>query len=363
MWLKKHIEQHDYPPFHLLNAAGWILILLADTFIVSPHLLLNNLPVLVMNSVQWFSGYCISLYMRSIYLKYNYSSQSIYKVISFVLIVSFLSSLLLFFVVHLIAVPYNLNNLNKFIDYVFTIRVIANNLTRFLPLLTTWSLLYFGLKFWIDLQTIRNRAEKSDLLAQSAQLQMLRYQINPHFLFNSFSSLRALIRTNSSKAEEMLTQLSDFYRYTLITRNSNFVPLKDEIEAIKHYAAIEKIRFEDRIEFNFAIHENAKEIFVPTFIIHPLIENAVKHGKSEKGKPLVINVKSALVDDWLVLLVENTGTWSARETTKPKSGTGTGISNLLKRLENSYGSSFSFSTYDEDDMAKVELKIKRAKNE
>lgn len=359
MWLKKHVENNQYPPFHFVNAAGWLLILLADTFIVSPDLLLNNFQMFIMNSIQWFSAYCISLYMRSIYIKYNYSTQSIYKIFLFVFGISFLASILLFFTVHLIAIPINLKRLEGFIEYVFTINAIANNLTRYLPLLTTWSLLYFGLKFWIDLQTTRNKAEKSYLFAQSAQLQMLRYQINPHFLFNSFSSLRALIRTNNSKAEEMVTLLSDFYRYTLITRNSNFVPLADEIEAIKHYAAIEKIRFEDKIEFNFAIHENSKDFQVPTFMIHPLIENSVKHGKAELKKPLVINIKSALIDDWLVLLVENSGTWLAQETTKPNNGTGTGISNLIKRLDNSFPGNYSFSTYDEDGMAKVELKVRR----
>lgn len=363
MWLKKHIEKNDYPPFHLINAAGWFLILLADTFIVSPNLLLNNFPLLITNSLQWFSGYLISLYIRTIYIKYNYHTQNIYKVVTFVLVISLLASVLLFFVVHLIAIPYNIKNIDRYITYVFTIRAIANNLTRYLPLLTTWSLLYFGIKFWIDLQTTRSRAEKSDLLAQSAQLQMLRYQINPHFLFNSFSSLRALIRTNSAKAEEMLSQLSDFYRYTLITRNSTFVPLKEEIEAIVHYASIEKIRFEDKIEFNFAIPSSTKDFPVPTFILHPLIENAVKYGMSSSPLPLIINIKAAIVDDWLTILVENSGSWIDAEKTKQRTGTGTGISNLINRLESTYEGNYSFNTFEENGIVKAELKLRRAKNE
>lgn len=360
MWLKKHIDKHDYPPFHLVNAAGWFLILLADTFIVSPDLLLNDVSLLAVNSLQWFSGYLISLYIRTIYIKYNYSTQSIYKVVSFVLIISLLASVLLFFVVHLIGLPYNFKRIDKYLDYVFTIRAVANNLTRYLPLLTTWSLLYFGIKFWIDLQTTRSRAEKSDLLAQSAQLQMLRYQINPHFLFNSFSSLRALIRTNSAKAEAMLSQLSDFYRYTLITRNSTFVPLKEEIEAIMHYASIEKIRFDEKIEFNFAIPNSTKDFPVPTFILHPLIENAVKYGMSSSSLPLIINIKAAIVDDWLTILVENSGSWIKEEKNKQQTGTGTGISNLINRLESTYAGNYSFNTFEENGIVKAELKLRRA---
>ena len=359
MWLKKHIEKNDYPPFHLINAAGWFLILLADTFIVSPNLLLNNFPLLITNSLQWFSGYLISLYVRTIYIKYNYSTQSIYRVVIFVLVISLLASILLFFVVHLIAVPYNIKIIDRYIAYVFTVRAMANNLTRYLPLLTTWSLLYFGIKFWIDLQTTRGRAEKSDLLAQSAQLQMLRYQINPHFLFNSFSSLRALIRTNSPKAEEMLTQLSDFYRYTLITRNSTFVPLKDEIEAIMHYASIEKIRFEDKIEFNFAIVDSVKEFPVPTFNLHPLIENAIKYGMSSSKLPLIINIKAALVNDWLTILIENSGSWIDMGKAQTQNGTGTGISNLINRLESIYAGNYSFNTFEEHGLVKAELKFRR----
>jgi hypothetical protein len=359
MWLKRHIEKHDYPPFHLVNAVGWILIFLADTFIVSPDMLLGNLNLFITNTLQWFSGYLISLYIRTIYIKYNYTSQSIYRVVSFVLVISLLASILLFFTVHLIGLPYNLKFIDRYIASIFTIRTIANNLTRFLPLLTTWSLLYFGIKFWIDLQATRSRVEKADLLAQSAQLQMLRYQINPHFLFNSFSSLRALIRSNSFKAEEMLSKLSEFYRYTLITRNSVFVPLKDEVEAIMHYASIEKIRFEDKIEFNFAIDAVAKEFLVPTFILHPLIENAIKYGMSSSKMPLIINIKAALVNDWLTILVENSGTWISDEQSKQSGGTGTGITNLIKRLESTHPGNHSFNTFEEGNMVKAVLKLRK----
>lgn len=348
MWLTKHIEKNNYPPFHFINTIGWLVIIFADTFIVSPDLLLNNLPMLITNTMQWSCGYVISIYIRSIYTKYNYSSQSIYRIIGFILVISFLASILLYFAVHLIAIPYNYKQIDGLLEITFTLNVLANNLTRYFPLFTTWSLLYFGIKLWIDLQMIRNRAEKSDLLAQSAQLQMLRYQINPHFLFNSFSSLRALIRSDKDKAEEMLNKLSEFYRYTLITRNSTFVPLKDEIEAIKHYASIEKIRFEEKIEFDFKLPENAVDFPVPTFILHPLIENAIKYGMLTSALPLRINIVVDYGDEWLTIEVANSGKWIKNGNEQKQNGTGTGLSNLVNRLEHTFPNNYHFETKEED---------------
>ncbi len=241
--VEKHVGKNEYPPFHLVNTIGWIILIAADTFIVSPNELLWNWPRLIANTVEWLSGYVITIYLRQAYIRYKYKSNSILRLIAFVLISSLIASILFFFVAHFIDLLFRFQNISKYLNYVFSIKYLVFRLTSLYPLMTTWSLLYFGLKFWIDLLSEIKRAEKADLLAQSAQLQMLRYQINPHFLFNSFSSLRALIRTNKDKAEEMVGKLSEFFRYTLIAKLNTEVPLINEIEAITHYAEIEKIRF------------------------------------------------------------------------------------------------------------------------
>ena len=109
------------------------------------------------------------------------------------------------------------------------------------------------IKFWLEWTEQKKQTEQAILLAQSAQLQMLRYQVNPHFLFNSLSSLRALVRINQKKAEEMILQISKFLRYSLVTKKNNQVLLGEELEAIGHYFDIERVRFEDKLQIQLDI--------------------------------------------------------------------------------------------------------------
>ena len=103
-----------------------------------------------------------------------------------------------------------------------------------------WSILYFGIKYGNEWILEKERADKANLLAQSAQLQMLRYQLNPHFLFNSLNSIRALINEDQKASKEMVTELAEFLRYSLTSKDFANVPLREEIEAIQHYLSLEK---------------------------------------------------------------------------------------------------------------------------
>jgi LytS/YehU family sensor histidine kinase len=124
----------------------------------------------------------------------------------------------------------------------------------------------------------KKQIAQSKALADEAQLLMLRYQINPHFLFNSLNAIQAMIEKDKVRAKDMIADLSDFFRYTLSKNNNTLVPLKEEIEAIKKYLAIQKERFADRLEINYELDEPSMKIMLPFFIIHPLVENAIKYG-------------------------------------------------------------------------------------
>jgi two-component system, LytTR family, sensor kinase len=234
---------------------------------------------------------------------------------------------------------------------------ITANMIMIFPLLTTWSLLYFGIKFWIDLLEERERSQKASLLAQSAQLQMLRYQINPHFLFNSFSSLRALIRIDQNKAENMLSKLSEFYRYTLVAKNNTEIPLIEEIEAITHYAEIEKIRFEDKIEFEFNIDSLAEEYPIPSFLIHPLVENAIKYGMKTSEMPLKIWINASVENNWLIIQIINSGKFIKNGNDEGHVGTGCGLLNIKNRLAYSYPYKNKFEINEQDGKVYATVKI------
>jgi LytS/YehU family sensor histidine kinase len=181
--------------------------------------------------------------------------------------------------------------------------------------------------------------------------------VNPHFLFNSFSSLRALIRSNQGKAEEMVSKLSEFYRYSLTTKNNSEVPLIEEIEAIEHYFEIEKIRFGDKLEFYINIDSLAEEYPVPCFLIHPLVENAIKYGMKTSNLPLTIKIDALVKNDNLIICVANSGRWLTDSRNSNIQSTKTGLSNIRSRLEYSFPDNYKINIKQEDGFVKVVIEI------
>ena len=154
-----------------------------------------------------------------------------------------------------------------------------------------WSVIYVGYKFYKELVIQKQHTEQALLLAKSAQLEMLKYQLNPHFLFNTLSSLRGLIGSEPAKAKDMVTHISEFLRYSLLEGKKNDVPLYKEIEIIEQYLSIEKIRFNEDLIVEFDIAPETKELNIPIFLIHPLVENAIKHGMQTSPLPLRVWIK------------------------------------------------------------------------
>ena len=207
-----------------------------------------------------------------------------------------------------------------------------------------WSAIYFGVEYWKQLQTEKENALEARILAEKAQLEMLRYQVNPHFLFNAMNSIRASIDEDKQRAKQMVTQLSEFLRHSLLNGETKEIPLRDELEAVRNYLAIEKIRFEEDLEIEFDIDEKAKDIKVPGFLLNPLVENAIKHGFNANPRSLRIIVSAKLKDEKLLLQVANTGNLS---NTKQVNGTKIGLANVSKRLEKLFPEKSSFELFEE----------------
>jgi hypothetical protein len=224
--------------------------------------------------------------------------------------------------------------------------------------LITWSSLYFFIKFWDEWNVERDRSEKARLLAQSAQLQMLRYQLNPHFLFNSLNSIRALVEEDRGKARDMITELAELLRYSLTSQKNGDVPLSTELEAIQHYFAIEEKRFEDNLKVTYDIDPLAEDFPVPSFLLHPLVENAVKYGMQTSKMPLEITITATVSDQDLRLTVWNSGEWVKPERPE-RHGTGTGLENIRQRLENAFPGKYSFDTSYGENGVTATISIRR----
>jgi sensor histidine kinase YesM len=212
----------------------------------------------------------------------------------------------------------------------FYLMVLFNCLVLFFSLTGLFYVYYYRN---ISIQQ-KEQIAKTKALADEAHLLMLRYQINPHFLFNSLNAIQSMIEKDKDRAKDMIADLSDFFRYTLSKNAQTLVPFKEEMDAIQNYLAIQKARFADRLEIVYDIDTASLNIMLPFFIIHPLVENAIKYGFSAKTEVLHLLIKVTHEKETLVILVKNSGTLvlSDQNNGKDIGSTKTGIENIKKRL-------------------------------
>jgi sensor histidine kinase YesM len=210
------------------------------------------------------------------------------------------------------------------------------------------------------LKTARHRetAHKSETLAKDVQLKMLRYQINPHFLFNVLNSIYTLIDENTEKAKKLVIDMSEYYRYTL-TKQHQTISIEKEVESIMKYLEIQKTRFEEEFEYEISVDEMLKSVLIPAFIIHLLIENAVKYGTKTMKQKLIIRLSAILVDKKLIISVSNTGklVYETPSYENNSNGTSNGIENLKSRLGLYYNDNYSFSLKEEDGWVVAAIEI------
>ncbi|MFK7865022.1 MAG: sensor histidine kinase [Pseudohongiellaceae bacterium] len=217
------------------------------------------------------------------------------------------------------------------------------------PLLLLWSALYFIFKYYILLQQEKEKSLRSEALAHQAQLLMLRYQLNPHFLFNTLNAISTLVLSNATtQANEMVMKLSKFLRYSLDHSSLDKVTLAHELETSRLYLDIEKVRFADRLRIDIDVDAQAEAAYVPTMILQPLIENSIKYAISKTIDGGVIKISAHQRFDKLVLVVTDDGPGIKGEATKDALvlSKGVGISNIRNRLNEIYGEEYKFTFSD-----------------
>lgn len=184
------------------------------------------------------------------------------------------------------------------------------------------------------------RQKELKISARESELKALKFQINPHFLFNSLNSVNALVSQNPKSARKMIVLMSDFFRSTLEVKADELITLEEELEFAKKYFLIEENRFSDRLSYEIFCEENAKTAKVPPLILQPICENTIKHGVSkviEKGK---IEIKAKIDKEILIIEISN-----PYENSSKKSGrNGIGLKNVSSRLEQFFGEKAKFET-------------------
>ncbi len=212
-------------------------------------------------------------------------------------------------------------------------------------LLVAWSALYYLINYYLLLEEQSDRLLRLENQASSAQLAMLRYQLNPHFLFNTLNSISTLVLLKQTeRANAMLSRLSSFLRYTLVNEPTGSVTVAQEVETLKLYLEIEKMRFEDRLRPRFDIDPAASQARLPSLLLQPLVENAIKYAVTPQEEGADIEITARRAGDRVILKVSDTGPGADDHWVKAQQSTGVGLANIRDRLGQAYGSDQRFDT-------------------
>lgn len=224
-----------------------------------------------------------------------------------------------------------------------------------LMLLGAWSALYYAINYYLQVEEQADRLERLEMQATSAQLAMLRYQLNPHFLFNTLNSISTLVLLKqTAPANAMLTRLSSFLRHTLVTQPGAKVSVAQEVDTLKLYLDIERMRFEERLRTDFRIEPAAANAQLPSMLLQPLVENAIKYGVSPLEEGAEITLVAQIVGPRLRVTVSDTGPGMGATASEGQGApsmltparhgdsTGVGLPNIRDRLAQAYGEDHRF---------------------
>ncbi len=225
-------------------------------------------------------------------------------------------------------------------------------------LLLCWSALYFGIKYYESKQQQQEAVLRAVTLAQEAQLKMLRYQLNPHFLFNTLNAISTLILDNQNRtANRAVMRLSEFLRYTLDQDPMKRVTLRQEIEALDLYLGTERLRFGERLRLEFAMEGTALDALVPSLLLQPLVENALKYAVSPRELGGMVRIEGRVRGTMLELSVTDDGPGLDDSSRPTERRGGVGLRNTLERLAVLYGDNYRFAVLDSHPGLRVEMAL------
>ena len=225
-------------------------------------------------------------------------------------------------------------------------------------LLGAWSALYYAISFFLQIEEQNDQLLQLESQATSAQLAMLRYQLNPHFLFNTLNSISTLVLLKQTEpANAMLSRLSSFLRYTLINQPTGRVTVAQEVETLKLYLDIERMRFEERLRTSFRIDPDSEAALLPSLLLQPLVENAIKYAVSTQEAGAEITISTQLVGQNLRITVSDTGPGLQNDGSDNRLtgvtfdggelvSTGVGLANIRDRLAQAYREEHRFETME-----------------
>jgi sensor histidine kinase YesM len=319
--------------FWMLQAGGWTGYLLLRT--VSS--VSNSQPIegAIAGIVEAIIGYCLTLLLSALYGTYRKLPRvpSILLTLATLGVATIIYAVLDAFIYSFVRMP----------TPGITLTLVTGTVFINFTVLAGWSALYFAINFYLIVEQQIDQMQTLEIQASQAQLAMLRYQLNPHFLFNTLNSISTLVLLKQTeRANIMLSRLSSFLRYTLANEPTAHVTLQQEAETLKLYLEIEKMRFDERLRTHFEIDERVAKARLPSLLLQPLVENAIKYAVTPQEEGADITVSARLAGERVQIAVSDTGPGLIEARQRPTLSTGVGLANIKERLAQAFGPDHRF---------------------
>jgi hypothetical protein len=346
--------------YWLSQVTGWTVFVGINLFIISSieEITWQRILVFIFLAID---GIVFTHILRAIILKNNWLNLPLKKTIPRVLIASIITGTIIYAFVF--AASYVAGTLKP--EEFNIVRPIAGSINVSI-LVLLWSLIYFIFHY---MENYRKKEIESliwEAAVKDYELKTLKSQLNPHFMFNAMNSIRALIEEDPQSAKVAITKLSNILRYSLQMERMERVSLEDEVETVKNYLDLERMRFEDRLKYKLDIDRSTQKIEIPPMMIQTLIENGIKHGiaKKTEGGEIQLNSKMISTNNGSKLKIEirNSGHFSEEQL---KNSSGFGVSNTKHRLNLLFGEDAHFAIKNENGntvLAEVEIPISGKNN-
>ena len=323
--------------YWLTQIVGWFLFILLILF---QNMLTRSVDVGILGflALNFFVGLGLSHLMRMVIIKFEMLKMKIYKVLPRIIFLSvFTGVIATLFISASEAIIYN----NVHVEFSLSPMVLIELIIPFTMVFLIWNVLYFATIYLKNYEREEIKNLRLTASVTEVELQNLRAQLNPHFMFNALNSIRALVDENPVQAKQSITQMSNILRSGLTSIKRMFVTLEEEMKVVQDYLDLEKIRFEERLNYRFSIPENLFKTLIPPLLIQTLVENAVKHGigKLPQGGEIHISI-CEIENEMLELKVINTGKF-IHQPNPDDNNTGIGLLNSKRRLSLLYGENSS----------------------
>jgi len=334
--------------YWFLQIFGWLLYaIIVGVFNILTGNILSSELIYSLLSI-YLIGLSISHTFRLVIIKLNWMKYNLPRLIPRILLGTIASGVSVYFLKSIIIERLIVKN-----AYEFNLIDAFPSIISWTLLYLIWSLLYFLFHFVTNYKKEEIKNLKWQATKNEIELNKLKSQLNPHFIFNSMNSIKALINEDPALAKEAITQLSNVLRNSLLMGKQKLISLAEEMKLVNDYLGLEKTRFEERLTIKKNIESNTEKFLLPPLMIQTLVENGIKHGTSKLPDGGIIEIKTSLEKNKLKIVIYNSGVYD--KNTKPE--TGFGLVNTIQRLKLLYGVKASFKIDNENNRVRTELLI------